>query len=107
MGSSMRQSLFALAAFAVSVLAVPAQAEVWGIYNVNGNDTGGIIPWRPDVHRSEYLEAADRHCAGYKKLARITSVHPRYGDYVVFACQFPRHYDPVKRGDWWYGWPHY
>ena len=102
MGSSMRRSLFAVAALAVSVLAVPAQAEVWGIYNVNGNDTGGIIPWRRDVHRADYLEAADRHCAGYRKLARITSVHPRYGDYVGFACRFPRDYDPVKHGGWWW-----
>jgi len=31
-------------------------------------------------------------------------VHPRYGDYVAFACEFPRGYDPVKRGTWWFGW---
>jgi hypothetical protein len=98
----MRRTLIASLALTLSLLAGPASAGadawVW-----NGNDTGGIMPWRRGLHRIDYLDAAERHCAGYHKLARITSVHPRYGDYVVFACRFPRHYDPVKhRGGWWW-----
>ena len=102
----MRRTL--LASFVMTLLlAVPAQAEPWSIFSINGNDTGGIIPWSPQLRAYGYREAAQHHCAGYHKLARITSVHPRYGDYVGFACEFPRDYDPVKRGDWWFGWPHY
>jgi hypothetical protein len=88
------------------LLTSPAQAaEPWSVFNINGNDTGGIIPWTPELRAYGYRDAAQHHCAGYHKLAHITSVHPRYGDYVVFACQFPRHYDPVKHGDWWYNPP--
>jgi hypothetical protein len=89
----------AAATLAALALVVPAEAAwVW-----RGNDTGGLMPWERGTPRIEYLDTADHHCAGYNKVARITSVHPRYGDYVVFACRFPRHYDPVKhRGGWWW-----
>ena len=44
-----------------------------------------------------------RHIAtAITSVARITSVHARYGDYVGFACEFPRSYDPVKAGRWWW-----
>ena len=104
----MRRTLIA-SAFLLSLLAAPAHAingETWSIFAINGNDTGGIIPWSPQLRAYGYRYAAQRHCDGFHKLARITSVPPRYGDYVGFACTFPRHYDPVKRGDWWWGWPH-
>jgi hypothetical protein len=58
------------------------------------------MPFRRDIPRIDYLDTADRHCAAYHKVARITSVHPRYGDYVGFACRFPRGYDPVKQSEW-------
>jgi hypothetical protein len=104
----MRRPLLVLAALTVALLAVPAQAaDPWSIFNINGNDTGGIIPWSPELRAYGYREAAQHHCGGYLKVARITSVHPRYGDYVGFACEFQRGYDPVKRGDWWYNWPHF
>ena len=102
----MRRMLVAFAALIVSLLAVPAQAEVWSVYAINGNDTGGIIPWTRELRAFGYRDAAQLHCAAYHKVARITSVHPRYGDYVGFACQFPRGYDPVKSGTWWYIWPY-
>jgi hypothetical protein len=86
-------------ALAVSVLASAAQA---GWFETRGNDTGGIIPWSP-VPGYAYREAAADHCGRYNKVARITSVHPWYGDYVGFTCAFPRGYDPVKA--WYYGWP--
>jgi hypothetical protein len=101
----MRRNLLAPLALTL-LLAVPAQAaEPWSIFGINGNDTGGIIPWSPELRSYGYRDAAQQHCTGYHKRARITSVHPRYGDYVGFACEFPRGYDPVKRGDWWYNPP--
>ena len=66
-----------------------------GLDGLVGNDTGGIIPWSPDI-RHDYRAIAADHCARYNKDARITSVHARYGDYVGFKCFFPRGYDPVK-----------
>lgn len=89
---------FAAAALALSLLAPSARAEVWNAYRINGNDTGGIIPWSLQI-RYSYRGIAALHCAGYKKVARITSVHARYGEYVGFACYFPRGYDPVKQAD--------
>jgi len=53
------------------------------------NDTGGIIAWSPDAHRLRHQLAA-AHCAQYRKLHRITSVRARYGDYIGFACYWPR-----------------
>jgi len=92
---------------AVTLLAAPAaQAEQWSIFGINGNDTGGIIPWSPELRAYGYREAAQEHCKGYHKIARVTSVHARYGDYVGFACEFPQSYDPVKSGDWWFRWLH-
>ena len=97
----MRLRTLSVAALALSLCVLPAQAEVWSVYGINGNDTGGIIPWSPDLRAYGYREAAQHHCGGYHKLARITSVHARYGDYVGFACEFPRNYDPVGHGEWW------
>lgn len=90
------------ALLATALIAAPAQAEIWSVYNINGNDTGGIIPWSPQLRAYGYREAAQHHCTGYKKIARVTSVVQGYGNYVGFACEFPRDYDPVKRGDWWW-----
>lgn len=95
-----------LAALAVSLLASPSahaiNGETWSIFSINGNDTGGIIPWSPQLRAYGYRDAAQAHCSGYNRVARITSVHARYGDYVGFACEFPRGYDPVKSGRWWW-----
>ncbi len=54
-----------------------------------GNDTGGIIAWSPQAQLFRHEIAAD-HCARYGKVHRITSVHPWYGDYIGFACYWPR-----------------
>jgi hypothetical protein len=54
----------------------------WGI---TGNDTGGIIPYSPDIRRV-YREMAADYCARWGRLSHITSVHRRYGDYIGFVC---------------------
>jgi hypothetical protein len=51
-----------------------------------GNDTGGIIPYTPDVPRPVYHEMAASYCAYWRRLSHITSVHRQYGDYVTFVC---------------------
>jgi hypothetical protein len=100
----MRSKSLLIGLFAATVLVVPAKAEVWSVYGINGNDTGGIIPWSPAVRAQGYREVAQFHCTGYRKIARITSVVTGYGNYVGFACEFPRDYDPVKQGAWWFRW---
>jgi hypothetical protein len=99
----MRLILAAALALALSAPAAHAQnGMTWGVFAINGNDTGGIIPWSPALRAYGYREAAQRHCDGYHKVAHVTSVKARYGDYVGFACDFPRNYDPVGHGDWWF-----
>jgi hypothetical protein len=67
----------------------------WGL---NGNDTGGIIQWTPEIAHS-YRSIAAAHCAHFSRIAAITSVHARYGDYVGFRCLTDRRWDPRKA---WY-----
>jgi hypothetical protein len=59
-----------------------------------GNDTGGIIVWSPEAQRFRH-ETAGEFCALYGKVHRITSVPARYGDYIGFACYWPRGSDGV------------
>jgi len=62
---------------------------------VTGNDTGGIIQWTPWTATVYYRIAAE-HCARWNRIAEITSVHAKYGDYVGFVCQVDRSFDPRK-----------
>ncbi len=52
---------------------------------VTGNDTGGIFPYSAGVE-GIYQQIADDHCARYGRMAKVTSVHRIYGDYVAFVC---------------------
>jgi hypothetical protein len=52
---------------------------------VNGNDTGGIIPYSPAIEHI-YRDMAADHCARWGRLSHITSVKRRYGEYVSFVC---------------------
>jgi hypothetical protein len=52
---------------------------------VTGNDTGGIFPYTPDVE-GIYQQIADGHCGRWGRLAHVTSIHRKYGDYVSFVC---------------------
>ncbi len=52
---------------------------------ITGNDTGGIFPYSPAVE-GLFQQIADGHCARYGRLAKVTSIHRQYGDYVSFVC---------------------
>lgn len=75
--------LTALPLFCGSALAVPMGP-------FEANDTGGIIAYSPDAYRFRHAIAA-RYCGYYGKSHRITSARRRYGEYIVFACYWPRY----------------
>ena len=83
--------LLVLGSLAAGLAVTPAQA--W----VNGNDTGGIIPWSPENEMQAY-PTAQAHCGYYGKEAHLTSVYRQYGHYIGFACVFPRGYIVRERG---------
>ena len=63
---------------------------------LTGNDTGGIITWSPQ-HQRMARQLAAAHCAQYGEVAHITSIHPRYGDYIGFACDWRPPYRTWRR----------
>ncbi len=80
------------AMFAASIVALTlcpagaAQASLAGPGpGITGNDTGGIIPYSPEV-TAIYRQLAADYCASWGRLSRITSVHRRYGEYIGFVC---------------------
>jgi hypothetical protein len=52
---------------------------------ITGNDTGGIIPYSPDLEGT-YKDMAASYCARWGRLSHVTSVHRKYGDYISFVC---------------------
>jgi hypothetical protein len=52
---------------------------------ITGNDTGGIIPYSPDLEGA-YQQIAQDYCARWHRLSKVTSVHRVYGDYISFVC---------------------
>jgi hypothetical protein len=52
---------------------------------ITGNDTGGIFPYSPDVDGS-YQQISEGYCARWGRMAKVTSIHRKYGDYVSFVC---------------------
>lgn len=93
-----------LIALAVVFLPLAAQAgNLPGTYmtGITANDTGGVIQWTPEIAHV-YREIAAEYCARWNRLASITSVHRRYGDFVGFVCLYDRRYDPRKA--WLAGW---
>ncbi len=67
-------------AWSTAATAPVAQAQVY-----RGNDTGGIIPWSCE-NEVDARAIAGAYCASWGKVARITSVHRIYGDYIAFKC---------------------
>lgn len=71
---------------------------IWGVQGVQGNDTGGIIPFS-EMHYDDALAIAGEHCSRYDKYAVITSVRPWPGDYIGFACRHAGRWGPVEDGE--------
>ena len=65
-------------------------------YGMTANDTGGIIPWSPQIEPVA-LQMANDHCGRYGRYAVITSVHPWPGDYIGFVCRIPDRWGPMPR----------
>ncbi len=86
-----------LAAALVPIALAAAHADAFDTLppGVSGNDTGGIISWAPGAGYV-FRDLAFAHCAQYNKIAVISSIRHRYGDYIGFRCYFPRAYDPRK-----------
>jgi hypothetical protein len=82
--------------FALLLIAAPLTAAGAGVGPFEGNDTGGIIAWSPANQRAARSIAAE-HCARYGKVARITSVWARYGQYIGFSCRLPVSYYVARR----------
>ncbi len=84
-------------------LSASTSAMAWGAEfagpgpAVTGNDIGGIFPYSPDVEPIYRHIATDHcarwgryiatdHCARWGRLAKVTSIHRVYGEYVGFVC---------------------
>ena len=84
----MRIGLACLTVMSLAAFGASASAnEV--IPPLKANDTGGIIAWSPEAHRVRHALASEV-CASFRKIHVITSVTPRYGDYIGFRCYWPR-----------------
>jgi hypothetical protein len=70
------------------ILACAMLTSCAGIGPFKGNDTGGIIAWSPEAQAAA-PQVSMAHCAQYGKVARITSVNARFGDYIGFVCHWP------------------
>jgi hypothetical protein len=84
----MRRNRAILAALigALTLAASAAMAEISGPWpSIAGNDTGGIIPYAPNLE-GLYPQIARDYCASWGRLSQVTSVHRRYGDYISFVC---------------------
>ena len=86
------------AAFVASVMAASLLASTAGAYeygSVQGNDTGGIIPWSCETEMVAQ-DMAGNHCGTFGKYARITSVTREYGNYIAFACLWNPYVAPYQ-----------
>ena len=80
------RAILAALAGVLTFAASTAMAEISGPWpSIVGNDTGGIFPYTPSVE-GLYPQIASDYCATWGRLAHVTSVHRRYGDYVAFVC---------------------
>ena len=87
----MVRNLFIVIALALTVFCAASAAMAGAIFLgpgpwITGNDTGGIIPYSPDLEGGVYHGMAADHCARWNRLAQVTSVHRQYGDYISFVC---------------------
>jgi hypothetical protein len=77
-------ALFIVLAAGTAAMATGAEFTGTGP-GITGNDTGGIFPYSP-ADEDTFQQIADGHCSRYGRMAKVTSVHRIYGDYVSFVC---------------------
>jgi hypothetical protein len=77
--ASLALSLAASSAFAGAVFVGPGPG-------LTGNDTGGIIAYKPDLERDVYRVMAQDWCSRWGRLSHITSSPKVYGYYIGFVC---------------------
>ena len=87
----MRRNLSVVVALALLLPGAAGPAFAGAVFlgpgsGLTGNDTGGIIVYRPDLERGAYREMAADWCARWHRLSHVTSEHRRYGDYISFVC---------------------
>ena len=87
----MRRNLWVVIALALLLPGATGQASAGAVFlgpgsGLTGNDTGGIIVYRPDWESGAYREIVAAWCAHWDRLSHITSVHRIYGDYIGFVC---------------------
>jgi hypothetical protein len=58
----------------------------WFVPGAYGNDTGGIIPYTPDLKPAQYRALAAEYCARWNRLSQLTSIDREYGGFVGFVC---------------------
>jgi hypothetical protein len=86
----MRRTFLLIAVLSISLSGLVFSGAAWARFagpgpGVTGNDTGGIIPYSPDLE-GIYKDIAAAHCARWGRLSQVTSVHRKYGDYISFVC---------------------
>jgi hypothetical protein len=80
------RSILAALIGVLTLAASTAMAEISGPWpGIVGNDTGGIIPYAPNLE-GLYPQIVRDYCATWGRLSQVTSVHRRYGDYISFVC---------------------
>jgi len=87
----MRRNLWILMALVLLLPWAASQAFAGAVFlgpgaGLTGNDTGGIIVYRPELERGVYREMAAQWCGRWHRLSHVTSVHRIYGDYISFVC---------------------
>lgn len=87
----MRRGLWLVIALALLLSGAASPAFAGAVFlgpgsGLTGNDTGGIIAYRPDLERGIYRAMAADWCARWGRLSQVTSVHRIYGDYISFVC---------------------
>lgn len=87
----MRRSLWLVMTLALLLPGAAGQAFAGAVFlgpgpGLTGNDTGGIIAYRPDLEGGVYRAMAADWCARWGRLSHVTSVHRIYGDYISFVC---------------------
>jgi len=91
----MRKGTFIAVALSVALSTCISSVAMAGLFGPGpwfgrpwpyGNDTGGIIPYSPELTRADYSDMAASYCAFWHRLSYVTSTHRKYGDYVTFVC---------------------